>query len=90
MMIHNTINISRIKLYINPLLHQPTTLTKPPPISQVYQTGEYEVESILDLKIERRGCRKPTVKMLVKWKGYNKSKSTWKKMEEMKNVLKPI
>jgi transposase InsO family protein len=43
----------------------------PPPPIVVDGFNEWEIDELLDCKIERRGRGKPSLKYLVKWSGYN-------------------
>jgi len=43
----------------------------PPPAVEVEGFDEYEIDELLDCRLERRGRGKPSLKYLVKWSGYN-------------------
>ena len=47
-------------------------------------SGEYEVEDILDHRLVRRG-RRTTEQFLVKWKGYSIFESTWEPRANLTN-----
>jgi len=75
---HPVFNADLLKPYVSsPPSFPDRTPSRPPPIL-VDDVEEYEVESILDFKIERR-----SPKWLVKWKGYPIDEATW----ETKNAF---
>jgi len=57
----------------------------PPPAVEVEGSSEYEVESIDDSRVFRKGLQ-----YLVNWKGYPKEERTWEKATELKKVQKKI
>ena len=57
----------------------------PPPAVEVEGSPEYEVESIDDSRIFRKGLQ-----YLVNWKGYPKEERTWEKVADLKKVQKKI
>ena len=76
---HPVFNADQLKTYTpSPPIFSGRTPPRPPPLL-VDGTEEYEVESILDYKIDRK-----TPKWLVKWKGYPLDDATW----ETKTALK--
>ena len=64
--IHNTVNIINIKSFITPQTHQPNYLTNSSPIVNSSQAGQFEVESILDSRINQQWRLDDNVKFLVK------------------------
>ena len=81
--IHNTVNITNVKSFTTPQAHQPNCPTNPPPIVNGPQAGQFEVESILDSRVNRRRKPDDNIEFLIKWKGYDNSENTW---EPAKNV----
>ena len=81
--IHNTVNITNVKSFTTPQAHQPNRPTNPPPIVNGPQAGQFEVESILDSRVNRRRKPDDNIEFLIKWKGYDNSENTW---EPAKNV----
>jgi hypothetical protein len=57
------------------------TLEPPPPITTPDGEEEYEVEEILDSKID-----KGVLCYHVKWKGYDTSNNTWERKENLRNA----
>jgi hypothetical protein len=69
--IHPTINLARLRKYANdPLPGQPTDVESPDPVIPAEDPAdeEYEVERILDARLNRR--RKNLLEFRVKWRGW--------------------
>ena len=59
-----------------------------PPLLPIEIEGEleYEVERILDKRINKLGCRRDSVEYLVKWLGYGHEHNSWKSAKAVANA----
>ena len=80
--IHPVFHISRLKKYIDPTIieHRPNP-PEPPPVIIVEGEEEFEVEKILDKRINRK-----RIEYLVKWKGYPEHDAQWEPLENLQNA----
>lgn len=83
MKIHNVFHVSRLEPY------QPNTIPNriqpPPPPIEIENDIEYEVEAILDSKIDRRYRSEP-LRYLVRWSGYSGPEATsWEPPSNLEN-----
>ena len=89
MRIHPVFHVSLLKRYIENSEEFPNRIVKPPPPEIVDGEEEYEVEEILDKKVQQRGRRQDT-KYLVKWKGYPDHDATWEPASALTNAPEAI
>ena len=81
---HNVFNEALLKPYPEPEFEEQRNTSNPPGPIEVDNEEEYEVEAILDSKIDRRRRGRP-VFYLVKWKGYPDANNTWEPVANVKN-----
>ena len=74
-------HISVLKAYHEDASKEFERQTPPPPIENVLQQDEYEVEDILDKRIIRKKTQ-----YLIKWKGYPLHDAIWEPMEHLGNA----
>ena len=63
-------------------LHIQSVSEQPPPILVDFHGSLYEVEDILDKKIQNRRCI-----YLVSWKGYDDNENTWKPIQNLQDCI---
>lgn len=78
--IHNVFHVQLLRPYVDNDI--PNRLQEPPPPLEVEGELEYEVENIMDHKINRRF--KEPLRYLVKWVGYNET--TWEPPSNLSNA----
>ena len=79
MRVHPVFHVSLLEPYRESIL--PGRVQEPPLPVEVEGELEYEVEKILDSRIERR-----KLKYLVDWVGYGPEERTWEPAENVKNA----
>ena len=67
----------------NPPTHEIQKRNERPPPEILEEAEEYEVEDILDERLNKRRKRK---EWLVKWKGYPSEENTWEPEQNLKNA----
>ena len=82
MRIHNVFHVSLLEPYHENTL--PGRIQPPPPPVEVNGDVEYEVEAILDHKIDRRFSAEERLRYLVKWLGYDDT--TWEGPSNLQNA----
>lgn len=87
---HPVIHVSALRPFKATDLEFPNrTETPEPPIITANREFEFEVETILDKRINKKG-QKEKVEYLIKWKGYPEHDSTWEPLVNLKNALELI
>ena len=85
MRIHPTVNVSKVKPYIERLPGQ--TVNRPGP---VFVTEEGHVEWEVDLILNSRKTKKDELEYLVRWKGYDEDQDTWEPEKHLENAKRKI
>ena len=78
--VHPVFNEARLKPYI-PLAFESQKKDPPPPPDLIGDELEYEVEEVLDSRIQRK-----KLQYLVKWKGYPNEENTWEPEDCLANA----
>jgi hypothetical protein len=82
--VHPVFHASRLALW-KPDQIPGRTSEPPPPITTPEGEEEYEVEEILDAKVD-----KGVLRYHVKWKGYDMSNNTWERKENLQNTKEAV
>ncbi|GJP30443.1 hypothetical protein CLOM_g1710 [Closterium sp. NIES-68] len=85
-LIHNAFHVQLLKPYRDPNTIFVGRQPPPPPPVLVQNEPEYEVESVLAHRRRRNG----TVKLLIRWKGYDPSEDSWVPEYDMGNARRPL
>jgi hypothetical protein len=90
MRIHPVIHVSKLIPYNEPGIFPQRPVARPPPAPTIIDgEEEYEVEQILDKRIQRKGKRQ-IVKYLVRWKGYTEAHDSWEPQANLKNAQRKV
>ena len=90
--IHPVVHVSRLKPYVDGKEEFPdreVINNQPTPTINHDGVGEWEVEEILDKKVQRRN-RKEVVYYFVKWKGFDIMESTWEPISNLSKATESI
>ena len=79
--IHPVFHVSKLKPY------KASGRVQPPPVPiEIEGELEYEVECILDKRINKRSRRRDSVEYLVKWLGYGHEHNSWEPAKAVANA----
>ena len=84
--IHDTFHVSQLAEYHHSGAYQP-----PPPAELLEGELEYEVDSIIDHRLQRTSVKsRPSFDYLVRWRGFGSDHDTWEPERNLKNASEVV